>query len=56
MKQNTRYPHLRIYHATHPEYQTAKGWLFLTQRSLDIATIVISLSGLFAAIIFLITM
>lgn len=56
MKHTSQYPYLRVYHPTQSAYHTDRIERYFTQKSLDIATIVVSMAGLIAAIIFLSTM
>lgn len=56
MKVSHRYPHLRIYNPMQSELRAVKIEGRLSQKTLDIATILVSVAGLLTAALFLATM
>lgn len=56
MKQNQKYPHLRVVNSRQPMYPNAADHNYFARKAVDVMTGIASGFGLFSAMIFLVTM
>ena len=56
MKQNQKYPHLRVVNSRQPMYPNAADHNYFSRKAVDVMTGIASGFGLFSAMIFLVTM